>query len=531
MWAAAWDPQRVQFCTTTSMVSNADWQSYVKEADACPWLTPTTVANQLQCRDGSFCMGRHGAGSGSWGCCDQRGKRAKCPPNLPNMCAQPRASFGRTDFSCEESCDSMGGIRPCPGGEASAEFGFCSGHTRHGSGITGTCTDECWKRPYGSYPQKTPSSDWCHPQIGSWCFCTADGSPCDAGHCGNCRTEEECPRACRWADGACQTRSASALVGGCVAPSELLDARDFAGLRRWESCVSPLACKRAAPAPRQCPRPRGAAGRAEVLLSSGRDGGLLGRASRQCCARPADMPARPRLAGEGGLSYDLRDSPRSALSRRFLGMCRSAASEQTSLDDAAYVGCSINSAELSVPMCAKAAQTKHPDQHKISAAVCSDTLVSANSHPTISVSSTGCSGVAAGEQNCCKNGMSDPRPVRDLLPQPRRLHRLLVLQQRPLLPQGLLERQREPRHRGRRLLLHAVPARGGMPCPVPRAALHALRHLPRRHSDTLPVPPRCAHYNGQPLAERVRREARRHGCVQECGDGVTAPSSVLVPAW
>ena len=56
----------------------------------CPFVDlagrPVTTAeeNVLECMDGSTCNAEYAPGG--WSCCNRRGGRAKCPPNLPSMC-------------------------------------------------------------------------------------------------------------------------------------------------------------------------------------------------------------------------------------------------------------------------------------------------------------------------------------------------------------------------------------------------------------------------------------------------------------
>ena len=78
----------------------------------CPWidLGPTDGNNLLGCFDGSFCNGS----DEGWSCCNERGGRARCPRNLPNMCITPNECGG--DYCCEVDCMAENGVtnRPCP---------------------------------------------------------------------------------------------------------------------------------------------------------------------------------------------------------------------------------------------------------------------------------------------------------------------------------------------------------------------------------------------------------------------------------
>ena len=65
----------------------------------CSWLTPTNEENVLECVDGTHCNGQ----SDGWGCCNNHGKRSKCPPNYPIMCAA-KPCGGRDDHCCEKQC-------------------------------------------------------------------------------------------------------------------------------------------------------------------------------------------------------------------------------------------------------------------------------------------------------------------------------------------------------------------------------------------------------------------------------------------
>ena len=80
----------------------------------CPWidLGPTDGNNLLGCFDGSFCNGS----DEGWSCCNERGGRARCPRNLPNMCFVPNECGGGTDYCCEGDCMADNGVtnRPCP---------------------------------------------------------------------------------------------------------------------------------------------------------------------------------------------------------------------------------------------------------------------------------------------------------------------------------------------------------------------------------------------------------------------------------
>ena len=77
----------------------------------CPWLSPTDHINLLQCVDGSFCNAW--TDSAGWSCCKEHGGRAKCPKNLPLMCAAEKGCAEGSDHCCEKECSSYGGRRKC----------------------------------------------------------------------------------------------------------------------------------------------------------------------------------------------------------------------------------------------------------------------------------------------------------------------------------------------------------------------------------------------------------------------------------
>ena len=77
----------------------------------CTWSKPTEVDNVMKCNDGSYCS--HLADG--WICCNDKGGRAKCPQNVPNMCAEKKCANNMDhccviDGICEEY---YGGKRPC----------------------------------------------------------------------------------------------------------------------------------------------------------------------------------------------------------------------------------------------------------------------------------------------------------------------------------------------------------------------------------------------------------------------------------
>ena len=72
----------------------------------CDWLTPTAFDNQLKCNNGKTCSTKKFLGWwDDWDCCKIHGGRAKCPKNLPIMCAK-RKCADKTDFCCTNGeCD------------------------------------------------------------------------------------------------------------------------------------------------------------------------------------------------------------------------------------------------------------------------------------------------------------------------------------------------------------------------------------------------------------------------------------------
>ena len=88
--------------------SECTWSDFLGNsccADVCSWSSTTPAADQYLCNNGELCEGAL--------CCSSRLKRAKCPRNLPNMCASPTSSEDGSDYGCRESCDQHGGNRPC----------------------------------------------------------------------------------------------------------------------------------------------------------------------------------------------------------------------------------------------------------------------------------------------------------------------------------------------------------------------------------------------------------------------------------
>ena len=68
----------------------------------------------LECGDDHFCF--PDSDVAGWSCCNDHEGRAKCPLNLPYMCAQEDECAGGQDYCCaNDSCDDSGGYRLCNG--------------------------------------------------------------------------------------------------------------------------------------------------------------------------------------------------------------------------------------------------------------------------------------------------------------------------------------------------------------------------------------------------------------------------------
>ena len=79
----------------------------------CTWSMPTAEVDVMKCNDGSYCN----IEVAGWPCCNNKGGRAKCPKNYPNMCIDKVCS-NNTDHCCavDGFCEeNAGGIRPCLG--------------------------------------------------------------------------------------------------------------------------------------------------------------------------------------------------------------------------------------------------------------------------------------------------------------------------------------------------------------------------------------------------------------------------------
>ena len=93
------------------MFTDTSITKYYLDNAGCLWQNPTNNSDVLLCGDGTTCsMSVSGAS-----CCNDKGKRAQCPLNMPNMCAEPNACAGGHDYCCETDCTCQGGIRSCKG--------------------------------------------------------------------------------------------------------------------------------------------------------------------------------------------------------------------------------------------------------------------------------------------------------------------------------------------------------------------------------------------------------------------------------
>ena len=91
-------------------VNRIYFQLYLTQASTCPWSTPTSHDNVLQCNDGTYCNGLNDG----WDCCNIHGMRKQCPKNYPAMCAKTNCAWG--DYCCytEDHCVAkLGGLRSC----------------------------------------------------------------------------------------------------------------------------------------------------------------------------------------------------------------------------------------------------------------------------------------------------------------------------------------------------------------------------------------------------------------------------------
>ncbi|CAK9079343.1 GTP-binding protein TypA/BipA-like [Durusdinium trenchii] len=81
-------------------------ENEAEQASACPFLTPHSRPHQVLCEDGVYVK--------DYGCMKNgHGQRAKCPPNLPMMCAQQTCGPDKKDYCCKSSCKDFGGPREC----------------------------------------------------------------------------------------------------------------------------------------------------------------------------------------------------------------------------------------------------------------------------------------------------------------------------------------------------------------------------------------------------------------------------------
>jgi len=89
-------------------------------AQECKWRASNGVPittnefDKLECADGSTCFGdSSNYKSDAWKCCNNKGGRARCPPNHANLC-NSKTCAGNTALCCEADCSVAGGNKPCP---------------------------------------------------------------------------------------------------------------------------------------------------------------------------------------------------------------------------------------------------------------------------------------------------------------------------------------------------------------------------------------------------------------------------------
>ena len=73
----------------------------------------TEKAFEFKCLNGDTCteLGEEKFND-KWNCCEKKGGKVQCPPNLPNMCAGKYACDG--DYCCDYGdCSMYGGRRYC----------------------------------------------------------------------------------------------------------------------------------------------------------------------------------------------------------------------------------------------------------------------------------------------------------------------------------------------------------------------------------------------------------------------------------
>eukprot|EP01062_Namystynia_karyoxenos_P023530 TRINITY_DN190_c0_g1_i1.p1 TRINITY_DN190_c0_g1~~TRINITY_DN190_c0_g1_i1.p1 ORF type:complete len:1502 (+),score=339.14 TRINITY_DN190_c0_g1_i1:91-4506(+) len=71
------------------------------ELGECPWTEPASEVGALQCADRSECR----PADAGWDCCAASGGRARCPPELPVMCAQGDVTRCGGDHCCAQSAE------------------------------------------------------------------------------------------------------------------------------------------------------------------------------------------------------------------------------------------------------------------------------------------------------------------------------------------------------------------------------------------------------------------------------------------
>lgn len=140
---------------TASRMLDPIAQQMGRTAPACPWSTPTSHDNVLQCNDGTYCNGL----MDGWDCCNIHGMRKQCPKNYPAMCAKTNCAWG--DYCCytEDHCVSkLGGLRTC--NATVNECVYVSGldHPKNGRY---TKSGNIYRNDYGNTVTVRPNANGC----------------------------------------------------------------------------------------------------------------------------------------------------------------------------------------------------------------------------------------------------------------------------------------------------------------------------------------------------------------------------------
>ena len=103
----------IEHCGETTATSDS-WKCGAASATTSTQTRPNTrMDNLLQCGDGSECLAEEAGAAQNgqfseqmgvdplgWGCCNDRGGRAMCPPNVPILCARPNSCGGGGSNCC-----------------------------------------------------------------------------------------------------------------------------------------------------------------------------------------------------------------------------------------------------------------------------------------------------------------------------------------------------------------------------------------------------------------------------------------------